>query len=410
MDFEDSPDEAAYRAQVRAWLEAEAPRSQGPRRTFGEIDESEMEQARVWQARKAEAGYACITWPKEWGGAGGTAIQNLIFAQEEARIGANLTGPFGVGLFLCLPTIMTVGDEATKKRFLGPAMRGEEIWCQLFSEPAGGSDLASARTHAERSGDDWIVNGQKIWTSGAQHSDFGLLLTRTNPDVPKHKGLTMFWVDMKSPGVEVRPINQISGSSGFNEVFFSDVHIADSQRLGPLDEGFKVALVTLMHERASVGGNAQQNSAERLLEMADGMVGADGGPALEDPALRERLADWYTRAEGIRLTGLRTLTALSRGETPGPEGAMGKAVMASLEQDLAWEAMQLQDQSGIMFDPFASGDQGEFQSAVFDSAGLRIAGGTDEILRNIIAERVLGLPGEIRTDKAVAFKDLPTGV
>ncbi|PKQ01767.1 MAG: acyl-CoA dehydrogenase, partial [Alphaproteobacteria bacterium HGW-Alphaproteobacteria-12] len=219
MDFNDSPEEAEYRARVRAWLKDNAPEARDAPPHGHETAES-IAADKAWQAKKADAGYACITWPKEWGGAGGTPTESIIFAEEESKMGLQ-AAIFGLGLGMCIPTIMTAGSEEAKQRFVRPAMRGEEIWCQLFSEPSAGSDAAAARTRAVRAGDgsgDWIVNGQKVWTSGAHFSDFGLLLVRTDPEVPKHKGLTMFWVDMKAPGVAVRQIHQADGGRGFNEV------------------------------------------------------------------------------------------------------------------------------------------------------------------------------------------------
>ena len=244
MDFNDSPEEAAYRQQVRAWLEANAPK-----RHAGEDDPEgggSMAASKAWQAKKAAAGYAQITWPKEWGGPGGTPIQQVIFNQEEAKHPVP-PNPFQIGLGMCVPTVMAFADEETKKRFVGPALRGEEIWCQLFSEPSGGSDVAAARTRAVRADDgsgDWIISGQKVWTTGAQFSDYGIVVVRTDPEAPKHKGLTMFWVDMKDPGIEVRPIHQMSGGSGFNEVFFTNVRVKDSQRLGAVNDGWKAVSYT----------------------------------------------------------------------------------------------------------------------------------------------------------------------
>ena len=238
--------------------------------------------------------------------------------------------------------------------------------------------------------------------------DFGILLVRTNPDVPKHKGLTMFWIDMKAPGVEVRPIHQMSGGSGFNEVFFTGVRVKDSQRLGAVNDGWKVSLVTLMNERLAVGG-ASGAGWSQFMEAARGITGVDGRPALKDQALREKLADWYVQAEGLKHTRNRTMTALSRGQTPGPESSIGKVVAATQMQDLGNEALEMLDQYGIISDPELAPLRGAFHASVMSSPGLRIAGGTDEILKNIIAERVLGLPGDIRVDKDVAFKDLPTG-
>jgi alkylation response protein AidB-like acyl-CoA dehydrogenase len=405
MDFNDSPEEAAYRAKVREWLDKNAPKN------VRYDDDGEgggsMAASKAWQAKKAAAGYAQITWPKEWGGPGGTPIQQVIFNQEEARRPVP-PNPFQIGLGMCVPTVMAFADEETKKRFVGPALRGEEIWCQLFSEPSGGSDVAAARTRAVRDGDDWVINGQKVWTTGAQFSDFGIVVVRTNPDAPKHKGLTMFWVDMKDPGIEVRPIHQMSGGSGFNEVFFTNVRVPDSQRLGAVDDGWRVSLVTLMNERLAVGGPSVTGWKE-FLEAARSITGLDGQPAIRDQALREKLADWYVATEGLKHTRNRTLTALSRGQTPGPESSIGKVVSALQMQDLANTAIEMLDQYGIIDDEELSPLKGAFQSSLLFAPGLRIAGGTDEILKNIIAERVLGLPGDIRVDKDVPFKDMPTG-
>jgi alkylation response protein AidB-like acyl-CoA dehydrogenase len=403
MDFNDTPEEAAYRAQVRAWLADNAPRN-GPVR--GAEDPAGMAVAKAWQRKKAEAGYACITWPKEWGGVGGAPWQAVIFGEEEAAFAAP-GNPFQIGLGMCVPTVMTAGNDADKARFVRPAVLGEEIWCQLFSEPGGGSDVAAARTRAVREGDDWVINGQKVWTSGAHYSDFGLLLVRTDPDVPKHKGLTMFWIDMKSPGVEVRPIHQMSGGSNFNEVYFSDLRVKDSQRVGAVGEGWRVSLVTLMNERLAVGGLAGPGWRAVLRLAQD--VATLAGPAGKDAGLREKIADWYVQAEGLKYTRYRTQTALSRGQTPGPESSIGKVVAAALMQDMAATALDLEDQYGVISDPQASPLGAAFQAALMSAPGMRIAGGTDEILRNIIAERVLGLPQDVRLDKDVAFKDIPTG-
>ncbi|MCI3133705.1 acyl-CoA dehydrogenase family protein [Phenylobacterium aquaticum] len=407
MDFNDSPDEAAYRKQVQDWLAANAPKTYAGGDPEGG---DSLEASKAWQAKKAAAGYACITWPKEWGGQGGTPIQTVIFGAEEAKYPIP-PNPFQIGLGMCVPTVMTFADEATKKRFVGPAIRGEEIWCQLFSEPSGGSDVAGSRTKAERAPDgsgDWIINGQKVWTTGAQFSDFGIVICRTNPDVPKHKGLTMFWIDMHDPGVEVKPIHQMSGGSGFNEVFFTDVRVKDSQRLGGEGDGWKVSLVTLMNERLAVGGATGAGWSE-FMEAARQTPGLDGGSALKDGALREKLADWYVQAEGLKHTRNRTMTALSRGQTPGPESSIGKIVSAVQMQELGNTAVEMLDQYGIINDPNLAALRGGFHSSVMFAPGLRIAGGTDEILKNIIAERVLGLPGDIRVDKDIPFKDMPTG-
>ncbi|MGH7010011.1 MAG: acyl-CoA dehydrogenase family protein, partial [Caulobacteraceae bacterium] len=311
-------------------------------------------------------------------------------------------------LGMCVPTIMTAGNEADKQRFVKPAVLGEEIWCQLFSEPSGGSDAAAARTRAVKEGEEWVINGQKVWTSGAHYSDYGLLLARTDPDVPKHKGLTMFWIDMRAPGVEVRPIHQMSGASNFNEVYFTDLRIKDSQRVGGVGEGWRVAIITLMNERLSVGGGGAGSSHARVLRLA-GEIATLAGPATKDAALREKIADWFVQAEGLKYTTYRTQTALSRGQTPGPESSIGKVVSASLMQDIANTALELEDQFGILSDPAYAPLSAIFQQSLMSAPGMRIAGGTDEILRNIIAERVLGLPQDVRLDKDVAFKDIPGG-
>jgi acyl-CoA dehydrogenase len=339
---------------------------------------------------------------------GGTPIQQVIFSQEESRAGFGGNTPFAIGLGMCIPTVMAYCNEDTLARYVKPALFGEEIWCQLFSEPAAGSDVAGLRTRAERDGSDWIVNGQKIWTTGAQISDYGLLLARTDFNAPKHKGLTMFYVSMKSPGVEVRPIKQASGASGFNEVFFTDARIPDSQRVGDLGQGWQVALTTLMHERLAVGGGQgggldvpQLLALVRELELED-------GPAIRNASVREKIADWYVRSAGLKYTTYRTITALSKGQQPGPEASIAKVVVASKLQELSAFAMELEGEAGALKGEDAA-MRGAFQMGWMAAPGLRIAGGTDEILRNIIAERVLGLPPDLRVDKDVPFNQLPSG-
>jgi alkylation response protein AidB-like acyl-CoA dehydrogenase len=405
VNFEDSPQEAAYRAEVRAWLAATMreikeryPDLGGP-----DLGAPDLEIARAWQARKAQARYARITWPVEWGGGGGTAIQQAIFVQEESRCGAP-QGYFGIGLGMCMPTLMKFASTDVQRRFIGPALKGEEIWCQLFSEAGAGSDIAALRTRATRHGDGWRISGRKVWTTGAHYSDYGLLLARTDFDVPKHQGLTMFWVDMRAPGVDIRAIHQMTGRSEFNEVCLADVMIADDQRIGGIGEGWKVALVTLMNERVE-GGKERGPSLEDILGLARSIPRAAGTLA-DDPMFRQRLAVWYVQAEGLRFTQLRSLTAMSRGETPGPEMSIGKLVAASRLQDLTERLIEYQDQFGLISDPRHAPGGGRLQRDLLAAPSLRIAGGTDEILKNIIAERVLGLPGDVRVDKAVPFKEL----
>jgi len=411
MDFDDTPQEAQFRKECYDWLSANArlksTSGDNARSRTALSDDELVRRAKDWQAKKAGAGYAQITWPKEWGGRGGTPIQSVIYSQEESKF-AVPGGVFEIGLGMCVPTVMAYADEETCKRFVGPALRGEEIWCQLFSEPAAGSDVAGIRTKAEKDGDEWVINGQKVWTSGAHFSDFGIIVTRTDPTVPKHKGLTMFWVDMKAPGVEVRPIKQISGEANFNEVFFTDVRVKDSQRLGEVGEGWKVSITTLMNERLAVGGGAGAGDFGELLALARSTE-MEAGPAVAQSAVREKIADWYVESQGLKLNRFRTITALSKGTAPGPEASIGKIVSARKMQDLAAFAMDLEDMGGVITDRDVAPLNGGFQAQWLGAAGYRIAGGTDEILRNIVAERVLGMPQDVRVDKTVPFNELPKG-
>ncbi|MEO0956849.1 MAG: acyl-CoA dehydrogenase family protein, partial [Pseudomonadota bacterium] len=254
MDFNDTTEEADFRSEARSFLERHLePKGAKPLRQRVSGEEF-MKQAKSWQATKAKAGYAKITWPKEMGGRGGTPMQQVIWGQEEGKFDAP-TGPFTIGLGMCIPTVIAFGSDEHKKRYVQKALLGEEIWCQLFSEPSAGSDVAGLKTRAVKDGDEWVINGQKVWTSGAHYSDYGILLVRTDPKAAKHKGLTMFIVDMKQQGVEARPIHQASGGREFNEVYFTDVRIPDSDRLGEVGQGWKVAIVTLMNERLAVGGS-----------------------------------------------------------------------------------------------------------------------------------------------------------
>ncbi|MFT4098279.1 MAG: acyl-CoA dehydrogenase family protein [Rhodoblastus sp.] len=412
MNFDDTPQEAEFRKIARDWIEANRP--DGLLRDLAAAEEIKdrdqrtaalVKAAKAWQKKKADAGFACPTWPKEYGGRAATPIQRVIWDQEEGKYGA-LSGPFAIGQGMCGPTVMAYATEEQKRRYLPPLASGEEVWCQLFSEPAGGSDLAGLRTKAEKDGDDWIINGQKIWTTGAHFSDYGILITRTDPTLPKHKGLTMFFLDMKSPGVEVRPIKQASGHSGFNEVYFTNVRIPDSQRLGKVNDGWNVSLTTLMNERFSIGARLATGVPE-FFDFASGVKMADGALAIEDAAVRSRLATWASRANGLKYTSYRAISALSRGERPGPENSIGKLVAAPMMQDIAMYALDLQGQMGAVARDDAS-PAGKLYQMLYGAIGMRIAGGTDEVMRNIIAERVLGLPGDIRVDKDAPFNQIPT--
>jgi alkylation response protein AidB-like acyl-CoA dehydrogenase len=401
VDFNDTPQEAEFRAQARAFLDKHMkPLAPGEANNMlAERDDPDtIKHAKDWQACKKDNGWAVLTWPKEFGGRDASPIQSVIWNQEEAkyRVPPNV---FGIGLGMLGPTIIAHGTPEQKAKYIPKMARGDEIWCQLFSEPAAGSDLAGLRTSAVKKGDDWILNGQKIWTTGAHFSKWGMIVTRTDPTVAKHAGLTYFIVDMEAPGIEIRQIKQINGGSGFNEVFFSDVKVPDSNRVGRVGDGWRVALTTLMNERASIGGGGGGMRTDDLIRQAR-EAELNGKPALEDGAVRQKIADFYIRASGLKYTGYRTLTALSKGTTPGPESSIGKLVGAPLGQELAAFAIELQGLAGSALGPA--------QEAYLGSPGMRIAGGTDEIMRNILAERVLRLPPEPRVDKDTAFRDIPT--
>ncbi len=409
MNFDDTPEEAAFRAKVRAWIDANAPkRFEEELRgayyaSLGITSEDPIPHAKAWQKLKAEAGYACPHWPKQYGGGGMTPIERVIWQQEEGPFWL-LSALFMIGHGMCGPTIITWGNEDQKQLYLPPMITGEKVWCQLFSEPVAGSDLAGLRTRAEPASDgsgDWIVNGQKVWTSNAHLSDYGLLIARTDPTVVKHQGLTAFLVDMRSPGVEVRPIRQANNNRDFNEVYFTDVRIRDSDRLGPVGKGWEVSLTTLMNERLSIGSLIPTGFPELLKFCIDN----DG---LDDRATRSKLAQWAVKSSGLKYTGLRGISALSRGENPGPENSIGKLVAGTMMQDIATFALDAQGPAGILTDKALSPSEGWFQVLLMRSPGSRIEGGTDEILRNIIAERVLGLPGDIRADKGIPFNQIPT--
>ena len=403
MDFSDTAPEAAFRAEARAFLTANARQ-----RPVGEhsvrprdMDRPEaLAEARQWQSKKAEAGFVGITWDRCHGGRGGTQIEHLIYHQEESRFEVP-HGFFERSIDIYMPTLLAYARPDQIARHVPAALRGEEIWCQLFSEPSAGSDLAALRTRAERDGEDWVINGQKMWTSRAHFSDYGLLVCRTNPSKTKHAGLTFFYVDLRTPGIEIRRIRQIGGASDFNEVFLTDVRIPDAQRLGAIDGGWQVAMTTLQNERLATGEVLGPDS-DALLALAR-EVRLNGQPAIMDAAVREKLAGWLAQTQGLKYTRFRTMTALSRGKAPGPEATIGKLVAATKLQDIASFGLDLLGAAGAVSDPTLSPMQAWFQQALLYAPGRRIAGGTDEILRNIIAERILGLPGDVRIDKDRPF-------
>ena len=387
MDFNDTPQEAEFRAKCRAWLEANAElktKKTNSAKNMNVGNKSLLEAAAEWQKKKYDAGWAMIHWPKEFGGIGATPIERIIWAQEESKFNVP-KGVYEIGLGMAGPVMMEYATDEQKERYLPPMAEGKEIWCQLFSEPSAGSDVAGLRSKAVQDGENWIVNGQKVWTSGAHFSDFGILVVRHDPSLEKHKGLTFFFVDMKSPGIEVKPIKQLTGGSSFNEVYFNDVVIPDSQRLGEIGDGWKVAITTLMNERLAVGDadGVDANEAFELAKKHD----KDGEQLIDNNAVRESIADWYCEASGLKNTKLRTMSALSRGDTPGPEASITKIVSANKLQAIGNFGMDSSDMSGMLMDE--ESDFIKFQMAWMGAAGLRIAGGTDEILKNIIAERVL---------------------
>ncbi|MGF6601305.1 alkylation response protein AidB-like acyl-CoA dehydrogenase [Paraburkholderia sp. GAS448] len=414
MDFSDTLAEADFRRRAREWIDANAPShldAELLKASFGHsgvTSEDPILASKAWQKKKAQGGFACLQWPKEYGGAGLGPIERVIWNQEEGIYTA-LSRLFNIGHGMCGPTMIAWADEVHNRRLLPSLASGEQIWCQLFSEPSAGSDLAGLRTRAAPMPDgsgDWIVSGQKVWTSGAHYADYGLLLTRTDSNLPKHKGLTMFFVDMRSEGIEVRPIKQASGNSDFNEVYFTDVRIPDSQRLGAVGQGWEVSLTTLMNERLSIGSGMPTGFPELFRYCMNAQL--DGHPAIDNPMVRARLASFATRANGLKYTAMRSITALSKGQLPGPENSIGKLVAGTTMQELAMFALDLQGPAGVMTNADEAASGGRFQAMLMRSPGTRIEGGTDEILRNIIAERVLGLPSEVRVDKSIPFSEIPT--
>ena len=401
MDFNDTPAEARFREEAVTWLNENVPTDEA----FWAL--TPLEQAKLWQKRKYDDGWACLGWAPEFGGRGASPIEEVIWRQEETRYELP-TNFFLIGQGMIGPTLMAWATTDDKARYLPPLASGEEVWCQLFSEPAGGSDLAALRTRAEPDGDDWVINGQKIWTSGAHYADYGVIVVRTDPTQPKHKGLSYFYIDMKAPGVEIKPIKQLTGDADFNEVYFTDVRVSDRQRLGEVGQGWQVALTTLMNERAAIGGGIGKIDVDLAVAIAQD-VELDGQPAIDNAAVRTRIADWYVQEAGLKYTGYRSLTALSRGALPGPENSIGKLVGAPKMQAMASFLMDLLGASGAISDETLAVKAGIIQRSYMGAPGMRIAGGTDEIMANIIAERVLGLPQEPRLAKGIPFTDVPTG-
>jgi alkylation response protein AidB-like acyl-CoA dehydrogenase len=400
MNFDDSPEDARFRAEVRKWLEEHAERRSGHGDWSNDHQHPDyVTRCRAWQHTLYTGGWGAISWPVEYGGRGESAWHQTIFNQEVAGFDVSV-GVFSVGIGMCGPTLIVHGSEEQKHRYLGAMLRGEEVWCQLFSEPDAGSDLAGLKTRADRDGDVFVVNGQKVWTSGAQHSDWGILLTRTNPDVPKHKGITYFLVDMRTPGIEVRPLRQINGHAHFNEVFLSDVQIPIKNVVGSVDGGWAVTHTTLANERNLIGGYGGRITMAQLTELAR----ASG--CSEDPLIRDGLAAFYTRTEVLRFTNLRIQTALSRGRVPGPEGAITK-LFVSQHMGLTGDLLLSIEGAHGMLSGNDAPDSGFWQTAFLNQWMPRLGGGTDNIQRNSLGERILGLPAEPRIDKNLPFNDSP---
>ncbi len=378
MDFELSPPEKAFRDEVRAWLKANAPREQDDERDMKRFIASR----RAWQKKLFEAGYIGITWPKEFGGRGLTFMEQLIFNDE--MILAHAPEPINViGLGMGGPVVIAHGSEEQKKRYLAPLLSGEEIWCQGFSEPNAGSDLSGLQTRAEDRGDHYVVNGQKVWTTLAHVAKWCMLVARERKETNPRDGLTYLLVDMESPGIEVRPLVQITGDAEFNEIFFKDVKVPKSQVLGEPGGGWTVAMTTLLHERGTLGlalATRAQITAAELAEQARKLGRGS------DPLVRQKIAQYTIEARALQLNGYRAVTAVKRTGIPGPEGSVLKLMWSELNQRMTEAAV---DFAG----PAAQVGDGEgWKYQFLRSRANTIEAGTSEVLRNILAERVLGLP------------------
>jgi alkylation response protein AidB-like acyl-CoA dehydrogenase len=393
MDLNDTPEQAQYRAEARAWLRDN--KDQAPPRSGSHEDQVYITARRAWQRKLAEAGLAAVTWPADVGGRGLGPIEQVTVNQEIAR--AKVPGILDViGIGMLGPCLIAHGTEEQKSRHLGPMLYAEEVWCQLFSEPAAGSDLAAVETRARLNDDgSWSLNGQKVWTTNAQFASFGLLLARTDPDVPKHKGLTMFIVPMDAHGVAVRGLRQISGEAEFNEVFFDDVRLEPDAVVGGVGNGWGTALTVLMYERLTIGFGSESFGSPADLTATI----ASDPHARADSDIRRRLGEAITDFLAVRFNGYRALTALSRGQIPGPEAGLAKVTMVNA-------AIAATDLAADVAGPDALDVGNHWSYLISFLPGLKSAGGTEQILRNTIGERVLGLPAEPRLDKGVPFTEL----
>lgn len=392
-----------FKKNAQLWLAQHAPAFSGKNRD-GLSQVEDLERARQWQALKAGAGYASISLPREYGGGGKGELEKIIFATEEIKYDLP-TDYFAISLNMPIPMLLRYGSDNVKQSLVPPAIRGDQIWCQLFSEPSAGSDLAAIRLRARKEGDGWVLNGQKLWTSWAQYADWGIIVARTNPNVKKHAGLTFFFLNMKSPGIEVKNIRKLAGESEVNEVFFTDVYVPDTQRMGAVGDGFKVAIETLMIERYAVIDEATGGpSLEDFYHLAKSSLINDR-VATEDASVRKFIADTAVERQGLRNIHQRALLAMSEGREAGPEGSIRKLLLARRRQALSELALDLLGPEGLTLSE-NSRPTSDFACSWIDAPGARIAGGTDEILRNTIAEKILGLPQDYRPDKSKIFSEL----
>jgi len=387
MDLSYTPDEERFRAELRAWLDANPP---GPE---PEPSDAWVAYGKRWQRRLHEAGWCGVHWPKSYGGRGATLIEQIIFQEEMARARTPLLINLA-GLTMGGPVLIAHGTEAQKQRHLQAILSADEIWCQGFSEPNAGSDLAALTTRAVLDGDSFVVNGQKVWTSFARYADWCMLLVRTDPEAPKHKGITFLLLDMHSPGVTVRPLKQINGDDDFNEVFLEDVRVPRANVVGAVNTGWDIAITTLMHERQTLTFSRQLQSRvalDELLALARRYPSA--APAAHQPLLRQKLAAAYIDGEAMRYTALRNLTKALRGGIPGPEGSIEKLFWSEMYQRMLETALELEGPYSQLLkgSPHVL-DAGKWPHLMLYSRGRTIAAGSSEIQRNIIAERVLGLP------------------
>jgi alkylation response protein AidB-like acyl-CoA dehydrogenase len=402
MDLSYTPAEQAFQHQVRAWLKRNVPKRARDERPMEWGDPRRIAQAKAWQRKVYEAGYLAMGWPVEHGGRGADLMQQTIVNEEMVHARApQLIGMMGVQMVG--PTLIQHGTEEQRRRYLPKILTADEIWCQGYSEPGAGSDLASLRTRAELDGDTFVVNGQKVWTSNAQYADRMFCLVRTDPAAPKHGGISYLLIDMKSPGITVRPLVQMTGDAGFNEVFLEDVRVPRENLVGGLNNGWQVANATLAHERNMLGSTTRtQQILQNLLRLAR-THGRAGRPASADPVVRQRLAGLATRVETMRLEAYRQLTDALRGRRPGIAAAVNKLVATELNHDLARAALEILGSYG----PLARTDRRVRDRGIWPldfmfSLGLIIGGGTSQIQKNIIAERGLGMPREPRPRDAAA--------